>query len=275
MKITSSSSNRCIATLTSFMAGFMPPPANDKTIPLRWQAFPFAVDNEARILSIDPTACASYLADYMKVFRRIEADPTVRSWLAEDKALLDKLSAFVGKPLTTFTDAFMAAETIRTQQFLAPPTPQWVLDALVPLRRYMVRYFDLFHETELMRKVRGGPMLTQVVDNMVAVANNNATAKKVILQSAHDLSLSSMVAVLDVKDQVPPIAAYSDTIAIELHQNGVNEPEVQIYYISSTTAKKLHIPLRVPNCGTPCKLSTFTNLVSKYLVRDYNAMCKV
>lgn len=276
MKVLSSSVERCIASLTSFMAGFLPPPATDKTLPISWQSFPFAVDNEARVLTINPAACAKYQKDYIHALNTIDSDPTVRNWMAQDKAIIKKVGDFVGQSLTTFNDVSMAAETIRTQQFLDANIPTWAISAYAgPLKKYFIRYADLYHETELMKKVRGGPMITQVVDNMVAMRNNNSTARNVMIFSAHDFTLHSMITVLNVKSQVPQVAAYGDTIAIELHQTGTNEPEVQVYYYSNSANLKFMILLHVPGCGNPCRLSTFNNLVSKYLVRDFDAMCRL
>lgn len=258
------------------MAGFLPPPTTDKTIPFRWQSFPFAVDNEARILTIDSTVCPAFAMDLAKQFQKINSDPTVRSWLVEDKALLAKLSDFVGKPLVTFEDAFMAAETIRVQQHLET-TPQWLISAYAQLQRYFVRYANLFHETDLMKKVRGGPMLTQTIDNMFKIRDKDASAHKVVIFSAHDFTLVSLLTVLGVKSQAPLVAAYGDTIAIEMHQTGSAAPEVQVYYISNSLPFKFKIQLYVPNCGTPCTLTKFNSLMGKYLVRDaeLDALCSL
>lgn len=275
MKVTSSSSDRCIASLSSFMAGFFPPQANDKTIPFRWQAFPFAVDNEYRILSISAETCPTFARDFVWASTKMASDPTVNSWLAQDKALLKRVGDYMGSTITTFFDAFMAAETIRTQQYIDPATPTWLISAYVQMKRYFVRFADMYHETELMKKVRGGPMITEVIDNMVAKKNKDSSARNFVIFSAHDFSLVSLMTVLGVKKQAPEVAAYGDTIAIEMHQTGSAEPEVKIFYISNSTAVKFRIQLYVPNCGTPCRLTTFNNLMSKYIVRDFDALCKL
>lgn len=271
MKILSSSVERCIASLTSFMAGFMPPPTTDRTIPFRWQSFPFAVDNEAHVLTIDPDVCPKYQKDFIHAMDTIDRNPTIISWMAQDRAIIERVGDFMGKKLITFSDVFRAAHTIRTQQFLDPATPTWLISAYNgPLKKYFVRYADLYHETELMKKVRGGPMITQVVDNMVAMRDNNSTARNVMIFSAHDFTLHSMITVLNVKSQVP-----QDTITIEMHQNGAKEPEVQVYYYSNSDKLKFMILLHVPNCGNPCRLSTFNSLMSKYFVRDFDGFCRL
>lgn len=49
MQILSSRSDRCVMSLQSFMAGFMPPPVTDFTLPVMWQPFAMAVDNDAEV----------------------------------------------------------------------------------------------------------------------------------------------------------------------------------------------------------------------------------
>lgn len=275
MKITTSAVDRCIASLTSFMAGFFPPPVSDNTIPFRWQSFPFAVDNEARILTLtDGLGCDAFFRDFLDAAAKVEYDPTIRQWLKEDQALLQKVGDYMGKPILDFHDAFMAAEAIRTQQFLEP-TPTWLVSAYAQLQRYFVHFANLYHKTELMKKARGGPMITEVVDNMVAMRNNSSTARNMIIFSAHDFTLVSLLTVLGVKNQAPQVAAYGDAIAIEMYQTGNAEPDVKVMYMSNTIAVKFKIELFVPNCGRPCKLNTFNNLMSKYIVRDYEGMCRL
>lgn len=275
IRAVSSSSDRAISSLTAFMAGFFPPPPSDKTVPIPWQAFPFAVDNEARLLTLEPTACSRYLKEYLETVANLDSDPTIQSWMTEDKELRDRIGEFVGRPLNTFKDVFLAGEVLRTESFLNSTIPEWVLKDTHHMERYAMRYADAYHETEYMTKVRGGPMITEVVDNMFAKWQNNSTAHNIIVFSAHDFTLHGMVLVLDVRSQVP-LYKYGDTIAIEMHQTvDGNEPEVQVYYNSYTSNPKLRFQLFVPGCGSPCTLTRFSAIVGKYIVRDFDDMCQL
>lgn len=270
----SSSVERCISSLTSFMAGFLPPPATDKTIPFPWQSFPFAVDNEARVLTFEPSACPVYEKAILASSAVLEKSPTILNWMAQDKDILKRVGDFLGKPLTTVMDISYAIEIIRTEQYLDPTMPSWLLGAYATLEKYILLGIDSYHQTEFMKKVRGGPMITQVVDNMNAMNNKNSSARNIIIFSAHDLTVHSLIAVLNVKAQAPFIPLYGDTVAIEMHQQpGRTEPEVQVYYFTNLAPLKFKIQLFVPNCGSPCSLSNFNKLMSKYFVRNFETMC--
>lgn len=276
MKLMASSVNRCIQSLSSFMAGFLPPPDSDNTLPIKWQSMPFIVDNDGRILKFDTSSCPRYLRDMMAGNAAINTSPTTRSWLSQDKAVLSRVGDFLGQPLTDFTSAAMAGEVIRTNQFLDPSTPLWTLSAYeATLKKYLMRMFDIYHETDFMKQIRGGPMITEVLDNFAAIRDNNSTGRNIVVFSAHDLTLHSMIMLLNVKLQVPTVASYGDAVAIELHQTGSGQPEVQVYYFGSAGKLKFKILLHVPNCGTPCRLTTFNSLMSKYIIRDFDGICRL
>lgn len=206
----------------------------------------------------------------------INSNPTTRTWLSQDKAVLSRVGDFLGQPLTDFSSAAMAGEVIRTNQYLDPTTPQWAINAFeATLKKYLMRMFDIFHETDFMKQIRAGAMITEVLDNFAAIRDRNSTGRNIIVFSAHDLTLHSMIILLNVKPQVPTIAAYGDTIALELHQTGAGQPEVQVYYFGTAGKLKFKILLHVPNCGTPCRLTTLNSLMSKYIIRDFNQICQL
>lgn len=275
MKVVSSSVERCIVSLTSFMAGFLPPPATDKTIPFRWQAFPFAVDNEARIVTINFESCAKYAKELATTEAALTNGAQVKAWLVQDKAVLTRVGDYIGSPCDTMFGAMMAAEMIRTNQYLIS-TPAWLVkDYEQTLQKYFAFYTDMYHNSDFMKKVRGGVMMTQILNNFAAIRDNTTDSRNVLIFSAHDFNVHSMVVMLNVKSQVPQVPFYADTIALELHQSGKSEPEVRAYYISSTGTTKFKTLLSIPSCGSPCRLNKFTTLMSKYVVTDYDGMCKL
>lgn len=70
---------------------------------------------------------------------------------------------------------------------------------------------------------------------------------------------------------MPDMAFYGDALAIELVQvNGSKGGlEVQVVYVSQ---KKKTI-LSVPNCGKSCSLDTFLQVMDKFIVTDWAAVC--
>lgn len=253
----------------------MPPPETDDTIPFPWQSIPLTVDNEARVLTWNPDACPKYAKEAAATLAAIEKDRTILGWMKEDYDVLTRVGDFMGVKVNSFNETFRVAEVIRTEQFLDPTMPTWLISAYDKLIRYFARFADVYHENDFMKTVRGGPMITQIVDNMMAIKNKNADAHKIILFSAHDFTLHSMNLVLNIKTQVPAVASYADTIAIELHQTGNKEPEVQVFYMNNSGYPKYKTQVYPPGCGTPCTLTNFNKITSKYFVRDFDGLCKL
>lgn len=258
------------------MAGFMPPPPQDQTLPVKWQSFPFSVDNEAKILTYTFEMCPAYFKRANENMAKLEMDETIRKWMIEDKDILRRVGDFLGKPLTTYSEVMHAAEHIRTIQYIDPTVPSWVVNSMSQLLRYQVKVFESYVVDQFLQKVRVGPLITEIVDDMLLKAKNSSAGHNVLIYSAHDLNLFAMSKMLAISNQVPQIPAYGDAYAIEMHQSGNKEPELQVYYMSSSIANlKFKIRMIIPGCGSSCPLNTFARIINPFVVRDWNALCTV
>lgn len=198
------------------------------------------------------------------------------NWVPADKAMSDKLETLMGTPMNSYGKLEAAAEIIRTNQYLDPSTPGWAVNYLKgALFKYFKGYMDAFNHNEYMVRVRGGPLMTQIIDNMVAVQNKNSTAKNLQIFSAHDSNLLVMAIMLGVEDQITEDNFYVDTFSVELHQTGTSEPEVQVWYFSNASKKPYKKQIFLPSCKSPCSLSQFNAAMSKWIVRDWNALCQL
>lgn len=276
MRILSSVPDRTIMSLQSFMAGFLPPPVLDTTLPLYWQPFTFEIDYPGRVvyLKLDYETCPVF---YMHMGAAI-SDPTTEyaAWLAEDQVPIKEFIARIGATISSrnLVDVIGLSDDLKVLKGIDPTMPQWAIDAFHDtFQKYGILVKVGYHLNREMIKIRGGPMLTQIVDNMVAVANNETSAKNVLLFSAHDITVASLAFALGVEDQIPEPISYSDTIMVDLVESGNGEPLVQVVYMDNENTIPRVINLNVPGCGTSCSLTTFRNAVSDMLVEDFDQMC--
>lgn len=274
MQIISSFPERCIMSLQSFMAGFMPPPVLDTTLPIYWQPFTFEVDHAGRIvyLLFDAEACPVFVQgayNYM-----MNPPEPLASWIAADKAAFAEFATKLGTPINGVMDVLLVSDALKIQKGTDKKMPQWALDGYeTTFKKYGMLLKTMPHATETMIKIRGGPMLTQIVENMVAVANNGTSAKKVLLYSAHDATIASLAFALKVEDQIPEPVSYSDSIMVDLVSNGNGEPLVEVFYLDYSSFLPNSYKLKVPGCGTSCTLSTFRNAVKDMMVDDLDKLC--
>lgn len=269
MRVMSSPVERCIMSLSSFMSGFFPPPAKDKTLSIDWQPFPFTVDSAYRTVIVNTAGCPIYQKDLQVAQAQFAANASV--WLAEDKAALDRISAVVGLPMDNIGTIMAAFDLLQANRFLVNTIPQWLLNDLDNvLLKYTIAYARALVTSEYARKVNSGNLITEIIRNMEAIRDGTATARNFLIYSGHDTSLSSLAQALGVDSQMPTMATYGDTLAVELNQvSKAGTLEVQVVYVSE---KKKTI-LTVPNCGKSCTLDKWIAEMSKYIVTDFNALC--
>lgn len=220
MKTLSSPPERCVMSLQSFMAGLMPPPVNDTNLPYVWQPFGMAVDNDGELIYFDTRFCPIYEELLMQLTVYPPAD--IQAWLEADAEVLKEVGEKVGFPLDDIMTMVLVTDIIRTNiDMNYDATPQWAVDAYQStLEKYLARFLDMTHETELMLKIRGGPLITQMVWNMEAIAANRSDVGwNFLIYSSHDLTILNLARVLNVTEQIPALPSYADTIMVELVDN--------------------------------------------------------
>lgn len=194
--------------------------------------------------------------------------PELREWMEKDRPVLDEISKVANTPLRHVFEVGKFAEGIKSQLYIDENPPEWALEAYhSTLKKYVGKLFATFHATEDMVKIRGGPLITEIVNNMVAVQNQTPSARNFLIYSAHDLTLLSLAYVLGVQDQIPEIPYYGDTFLVDLLDNG----QVQVIYMHTETEVPTLTVMNVPGCGYSCPLDVFREKLSDMFVQDWEA----
>lgn len=275
MRVLCSVPQRTTMSLQSFMAGFFPPPLLDTNLPIYWQPFFYDIDYAGRVLYFndDFSTCPVYGAEIYKFMTNPPAEQM--RWLEDDKAILEDLASRLGiAPIKDLVTALMVADGVKVLISIDPKTPQWAVDAY---KNTLFKYGELLktfpHSTPVMVKIRGGPMVTEMVKNMEAIARNDQSGKKVLIYSAHDMTVASLAFALGVEDQIPAPISFSDTIMVDLVDRKGSELAVEVVYMDNVNIIPRKILLSVPGCGTSCPLSVFRNAVKDVLVDDLDKLC--
>lgn len=270
MRILTSVPERTMMSLQSFMAGFFPPPISDRTLPIWWQPFFTSVDYKAQILHIDELGCPRY-TQYLYAMMSSPPDELFR-WVNEDREMLDQLAAWAGVTLDNPLEVMMFAEFLKAQKYLDSSLPEWVIEAYFStLEKYVAAMFALMHANEEMIRIRGGPLLTEIINNMLAVQSGSEDARPVLVYSAHDMTVLSLAYVLGVQDQVPELPNYSDTFMVDYQ----DDDTVRVVYMNTERFLNTRTVVNIPGCGTSCSLNTFRNLISGMLVNDVEKLCQL
>lgn len=274
MKIVSSASDRCIMSLQSFMSGFFPPPILDLTIPLYWQPFTHSIDYDGKIVYYVTKDCPRLNAEAV-VHSQLMTDQ-YGSWLEADRAILDQLEVQLRTTLKTQSDVYRLGDNLKAMMPLDCHIPQSVLDTYSnTVHKYMVDTWGKMALNPTLTKLKGGPMVTEIVNNMVAVANNETSAKNFIIFSAHDTTVGSLACALGVSDQLPSEISYADSIMVDLIQTSSGEYTVEVIYLSKANTFPERITMTVPGCGVPCTLTNFRASTSGMMVDDWDQLCSL
>lgn len=82
------------------------------------------------------------------------------------------------------------------------------------------RSLALLTETPFMKKVKGGALLTEILDNMTKKRGRTLTPNRsIFIYSGHDVTLVNLMRALDIIDQTTMKPDYASALVLELHHS--------------------------------------------------------
>lgn len=95
--------------------------------------------------------------------------------------------------------------------------PAWTVSVFPDQMRPMVEQgFAMHTHTLFMKLVKGGPLVTRIVNQMLKVQSGRSS-RIVRIYSGHDLTLLSVLRLLDLTNETTRIPDYGATLSFELH----------------------------------------------------------
>lgn len=263
MNVRSSVLERCSMTAASILAAFLPPPLPN--LPIIWQ--PVAITtlsaNEDNML-----AASAPCPKYSQLFNNFITNPPpeIQAFLQENFNFYNNLTQLSGMSVHNVMDAFTLYNIIEVQRDNGLPIPPWGAQLLNYAKPFYLAGFNIFTQTDYMKKAQFGALITDIVGNFQRIAAGNQTYKRNILQySGHDTTILGMTRLLNIKDQVPGITGYGATLTLELlYSKSVGYQVIANYWKSATTLKPTN--LNFPNCKSPCSLVRFIAAYSSFMI---------
>ncbi|TGZ53639.1 Uncharacterized protein DBV15_10423 [Temnothorax longispinosus] len=193
--------------------------------------------------------------------------PEVRKVHEDNKQLFAELSNFTGMPITNVDDVSSLYATLSAEEQMGLALPEWMKDyypdKLIPLALFELQlntYNDEF------RRLKGGPMLKKITDEMLARKEGTQRPKrrKMFMYIGHD---STIVTLLDTMriwfNQIPH---YNIMTMIELHED---EGEWNVQAIHEP------YPMTIPGCTVVCPLDKFVEILKPMIPDNWEEECKV
>ncbi|XP_054455455.1 testicular acid phosphatase homolog [Anoplopoma fimbria] len=191
---------------------------------------------------------------------------------------VEGLSNHTGYPISKLVGQkiWRVYDTLTCQRIHNLTLPRWatqdVLDTLKRIASFEVMYSILSHKRKEKARLAGGVLLNAILRNFSRAVEQRSTLK-FIMYSAHDSTLITLQAALDVYNGLlPPYAACQ---LFEFYQEYDGSYSLELYYRNDSWRDPYPNP--VPGCNglNPCPLSMFTELVRDVVAEDWEAECVI
>lgn len=128
----------------------------------------------------------------------------------------------------------------------------------------------LKYHTDVLRRLRGGPLLSDIISRFEAKARGALGDKpKLYAYSAHDTTLAAMLAAMGIYPKQFP--HYASVVMLELHSKS-GQWIVEVYHKNVTDVDTLY-HYHIPSCDDPCTLDRFRTTLKRYLPVDWTSEC--
>jgi lysosomal acid phosphatase len=268
-----------ITSALSFLAAFMPPqksymPFDD----LQWQPVPVInIPRELDTIIIQRRDCPRYDVEKEEQLKSEE----IKMHEEANSELYKFLTMKTGENISGFAETEYLHNSLDAMQTAGWTLPTWTASVFPSKTKDIaIRYLKFLTETDFMRKARGGPLITEIINSMT-MRSQNKTQKSIAIYSGHDVTLVNLMHTLRILDQTDQLPNFSAALAIELHENSaaLSGYELRMFYFKNQNDEN---PIKINTdifCGRvrPCSLRALENAMKiwQIVVHDFDKMCEL
>ncbi|XP_044587572.1 prostatic acid phosphatase-like isoform X3 [Cotesia glomerata] len=269
--IRSSYADRCIMSAQALLAALYRPEPGDNFIEnLPWRPVPVhSIPRDFDKLITVKYRCPKleYALKEAYVNESIKTGKQIASYFNE-------LSYYTGKKISTITDVEFLYNTLEIEANHGLELPEWTKKFYnEEMRRIAARSLALFTSNTLQQRLRGGPLLKEITNNMMS-ARNGHDKIKLYLYSAHDITLVNVLRAMGFTNELfkPDYGAalIFELVLSEYVEENNLELNVKVKYLNNT---EIYEPttLEIPHCKEPCKLVDLLRVWKDVLPVDWDS----
>ncbi|XP_046356224.2 prostatic acid phosphatase-like isoform X1 [Haliotis rufescens] len=264
IRVQSTDIDRTLMSAYCVLTGLYPPEGSqvwNGTLP--WQPIPVhTVPRSEDYLHLHCPA-------YEKAYEEMMKSPPVIQIQNEHKDLIDYISQHAGLS-ATLDSLLLIMDPLLCEQIHMKPYPSWltVNNTADKILQLLDLKGQLRTKTPELVRIRGGPLLGRIIQNMKDQITNNLT-KKALLFSAHDSTIEAFLSTMNAFNGL--YIPYAASVYVELHV--INDaPVVKVLYRNDTTAEPY--VLKIKGCGDHCTVSKLEQLTKHMIPADPKATCE-
>ncbi|KAG5669051.1 hypothetical protein PVAND_016952 [Polypedilum vanderplanki] len=272
ISVKSSWKDRTIMSAQSFLAGFMPPLDNKNPLPIPWQPIP--IYTIPRNID-DLIAQKRYCPKYNEVYNELMKSEEIKKLDETNQPLYRILSVNTGENISNLLQVELLHNTLEAEKVAGWNLPDF-LEGIFPQKTLPIaeKYLRLITETPFMKRIKAGPLTSEIIENMFNKRNNLPTEKSINIYSAHDVTLVNLMNSMNFLDQTTNKPDFSSALAIELHSSYSSvDMDVKIYYYFNSDDKYPKV-IKIKDCEDPCPLNTFRKVMNHLIVNDFEKLCE-
>ncbi|KMQ93151.1 lysosomal acid phosphatase, partial [Lasius niger] len=164
--------------------------------------------------------------------------PEVRKIHEDNKQLFDELSNFTGMPITTVDDVSSLYSTLTAEKQMNLTLPKWTEgyypNKLIPLTLYELQ-LNTYNEES--RRLKGGPMLKKIINDMMAKKEDvlQHRKRKMFMYVGHDSTIVTLLDTMHIWYNQMPYCNIMTMIELHEDDDGWNVQEKTLADINVVT----------------------------------------
>lgn len=161
--------------------------------------------------------------NYIRALEEAYGSKPIQNLNINYQQLYADLSNVTGQNVSTITDVEFLYNTLEIEQTAALQLQEWTKRMYPePMRSLAMRSLAIFTETELLKRLKAGPFLNNLISHM----QNTMHSYKVVLYSGHDITIVNVLRAIGFQRLLKP--GFGASLTFELHQNKEGEKIIRV-----------------------------------------------